>query len=183
MLASDLKTGKVFKEGGAPFVVLKYTHTKTARGGATVRVKGKNLITGQVLEKGYDSGNKVEDADVTRKTAQYLYKDNGYVFMDPVTYDQFTLTQDMLEDQAKYLKEGENVTILYFEDKPISIDLPNTVVFEITYTEPGYRGNTQTNVLKEATAENGTIVRVPIFIKVGDRVKINTQTGEYMSKA
>lgn len=183
MLASDLKTGVIFKDTGAPFLVMRYEHIKTARGGATVRVKGRNLITGQVLEKSWGSSDKVEDADVTRKNAQYLYKDNGYVFMDPDTYEQTTFPEDLLGDSAKFLVEGEKVQVVYFEDRAISIDLPITMTFEIAYTEPGFKGNTVSNVYKDATLTNGAVVKVPTFIKIGDVVKIDTRSSEYISKA
>jgi len=183
MLASDLKTGVIFKDTGAPFLVMRYEHIKTARGGATVRVKGRNLITGQVLEKSWGSSDKVEDADVTRKNAQYLYKDNGYVFMDPDTYEQTTFPEDLLGDSAKFLVEGEKVQVVSFEDRAISIDLPITMTFEIAYTEPGFKGNTVSNVYKDATLTNGAVVKVPTFIKIGDVVKIDTRSSEYISKA
>ena len=183
MLASDLKTGTIFKDNNAPFLVMRYEHIKTARGGATVRVKGRNLITGQVLEKSWGSSDKVEDADVTRKNVQYLYRDNGYVFMDPDTYEQITLSEDLLGDSVRFLLEGEKAMVVYFEENPISVELPASIVFEITYTEPGFKGNTVSNAFKDATISNGSIVKVPPFIKIGDTVKIDTRTGEYVSKA
>lgn len=183
MQASDLKTGKIFKDEGFPFVVVKYEHTKTARGGATVKVKAKNLLTGQVLEKRYLSNTRVEDADVSRKNVQYLYKDNGYVFMDPNTFDQFTLDSETVGDNALFLEEGGVVQVMSFESNPVAIELPPSVVFEITYTEPGYKGNTVSTVLKEATLTNGAVIKVPTFIKIGDKVKIDTRTGAYLSKA
>lgn len=183
MLATDLKTGKIFKEDGYPFKVEKYSFSKVARGGATIRVKVRNLITNQVLEKSYSGNVKIEDAQMSRKPAQYLYEDNGYVFMDPVTYDQFTIPHDIIGDLHYYLVAGETADILYFENKPISIDIPNTMVFEVTYTEPGFKGNTVTNTLKDATLSNNLTTKVPTFIKIGDLVKIDTRSGEYISKA
>ncbi|KKS16566.1 MAG: Elongation factor P [candidate division WWE3 bacterium GW2011_GWC1_41_7] len=183
MLATELKTGRIFKDNGQPFLVVRYEHIKSARGGANVKVKAKNLLTGAVLEKSYLSSARVEDADVMRKNAQYLYKDNGYVFMDPGTYEQITIPADVVGDNAKYLMEGENVIVMYFEGRPVSIDLPNSLIFEVTYTEPGFKGNTVSNVLKEATVNNGTTVKVPTFIKIGDKIKVDTRTGEYLSKA
>jgi elongation factor P len=183
MVATDLKTGKIFKEDGYPYQVMRYEFTKTARAGATIKVKARNLVTGAVLEKGYLGSAKVEEADITRKNAQYLYKENGYVFMDPETYDQFTISEDIIGEQSRFLMDGANVIVMYFEERPISVDLPTTLDFEVTYTEPGYKGNTVSNVLKEATLDNGAIVRVPTFIKIGDRVKIDTRSGDYVSKA
>lgn len=183
MLATDLKTGTIFKEDNSPWVVVKYEHTKTARSGATVKVKARNLFTGQVLEKRYNSSSKVEDADVLRKNAQYIYHDKGYVFMDPDTFAQFTLDEETVGDSAKFLQEGESVQVMYYEGNPVSIDLPITMVFEVQYTEPGFKGNTVSNVLKDATLSNGAEVKVPSFIKIGDKVKIDTRSGEYISKA
>lgn len=183
MNSTDLKTGTIFKEKDTPFVVLKYKHTKVARGGATVKVKAKNLISGAVLEKNYKAAEKVEDADVLRKNVQYIYEDNGYIFMDPTSFEQFKIAKDVVSDSAKFLREGEQVSVLYFEGVPISISLPKTMVFEVTYTEPGHKGNTVSTVFKDATLDNGAVVKVPSFIKIGDKVKINTDLGEYSSKA
>jgi elongation factor P len=184
MLATDLKTGVVFKEETFPYIVLRYEHIKSARGGAVVKVKARNLLTGQVLEKSYLGSAKVEDADVRRKNAQYLYKENtSYVFMDPDTYEQIYISQDILGDGAQFLIEGENVQVMYFEDRPVSVDLPISMIFEVTYTEPGYKGNTVSNVYKDATLHNGAQIKVPTFIKIGDKIKVDTRSGEYISKA
>lgn len=184
MLASDLKTGKLFKENGQPYIVVKYEHMKTARGGATTRVKSKNLLNGSVLELSWGSTQKVEEADVVKKNASYLFKEaNNYIFMDPVTYDQVAISQDIIADQAPYLLEGEKVLVMYFEDQPVSIELPNSMTFEVTYTEPGNKGNTATNALKDATLSNGITLKVPLFIKIGDIIKVDTRTSEYVSKA
>lgn len=182
--ATDLKTGKIFQENNQPWHVVKYSHIKTARGGATIKVKAKNLITGQVIEKSYGTSESIEDANVYRKSAQYLYaNNNNYVFMDPETFEQFEINEEKIGYPAKFLLEGINVQIVYFEDNPIAVDLPISVDFEVTYTEPGFKGNTVTNVSKDATLENGTEVKVPAFIKIGDRVKIDTRDGSYLSKA
>lgn len=184
MLATDLKTGTIFKENDAPYLVVKYEHTKTARAGATIKVKARNLITGAVIEKGYLGGARIEDADVIRKNAQYLYKSgSGFEFMDPQTYEQINISEEIMGENAKYLIEGENIQVLYFEDRPVAVDLPVNMTYEITYTEPGYKGNTVSNVLKEATLHNGLVAKVPAFIKAGDKVKIDTRTGDYVSKA
>jgi len=184
MLASELKTGTIFKEGDTPYLVVKYTHTKVARGGATVKVKARNLLSGGVYEKGYSSNEKVEDADVSRKNSQYLYEEsNGYVFMDPDTYEQITITKDRVGDSSKFLAEGQIVQIMYFEGSPISVELPISMIFEVTYTEPGFRGNTVSNVYKDATLDNNATVKVPSFIKIGDKIKVDTRTGDYVSKA
>lgn len=184
MIASDLKTGKIYKEDNQPLIVLRYEHIKSARGGANVKVKVRNLITGNVLEKGYGASVVVEEADVRRKNAQYLYKEGDrFVFMDPDTYEQIYITEDAIGDAVRFLIEGETCQVVYFEDNPISVDLPITLIFEVTYTEPGFKGNTVSNVLKDATLHNGAVVKVPTFIKIGDKVKVDTRTGEYIQKA
>lgn len=183
MLATDLKTGRIYQENGQPLQVIKYEHIKVSRGSANVKVRVRNLETGQVLERGYISTAKVEDADVQTKSAQYLYNDGSYIFMDPDTFDQFSIKEDVLGKSAEFLVEGEKVIVKYFEGRAISVELPASMIFEVTYTEPGYKGNTVTNVLKEAQLSNGYTAKVPIFIKTGDRVKIDTRSGEYISKA
>ncbi len=183
MIATDLKTGKIYQENGQPLQVIKYEHIKVSRGSANVKVRVRNLVTGQVLDKGYIASAKVEDADVQTKSMQYLYNDGSYVFMDPVTFEQSFISEEVLGDAVKFLIEGEKVIVQFFNDNPISVDLPASLVFEVTYTEPGYKGNTVTNVQKEATLNNGTTVKVPIFIKIGDKIKVDTRSGEYISKA
>jgi elongation factor P len=183
MDVTNLRNGVVFKDGGVPFQVLKYTHIKMSRGSANVRVKARNLLTGQVLEKSWISSARVEDAQLDRKKAQYLYKDGSYNFMDPKTYDQFSIPSSVVGDSGKFFNEGDNIQILYFEGKPIGVELPKSKVFKIKYTEPGFKGNTVTNAFKDAKLENGTSVKVPGFIKIGDKVKIDTRSGEYISKA
>ncbi len=184
MIATDLKTGTIFKENGAPFVVLKYEHIKSARGGANVKVKARNLLTDQVLEKSYLATAKTEDADIRRQNAQYLYKEgNKFMFMDPDTYEQISISDDTIGEQSQFLKEGEKVQVMYFEDRPVSVELPITMIFTIKYTEPGFKGNTVTNVYKDAVLDNDAKVKVPTFAKIGDSIKIDTRSGEYISKA
>jgi len=181
--ANDLKNGTFFKEDGKPYQVVKYTHVKTARAGATVKVKAKDLLTGSVLEKSYLATASVEEADIFRKNSQFLYKDTNYSFMDPKTYEQFTVSAKIIGDAGKYLIEGETIQVIFFEDRPISVELPRTIIVEIKNTSPGVKGNSATNVFKDAEIANGTKVKVPLFIGVGDKIKINTDLGEYVSKA
>jgi elongation factor P len=183
MLATELKTGAIFKMNDQPYIVTKYEHIKVGRGSASVKLKIKNIITGQVMDKGCVSTERFEDADVFRKNAQYLFKQNGYIFMDPDTYEQFTISEDMMGDNARFLPDGQIVQVQYFDGKPISVDLPISMVFEVTYTEPGFKGNTVSNVLKEATINTGAVVKVPTFIKIGDKIKVDTRDGSYSSKA
>ena len=184
MLAVDLKTGVIFKENNTPFQVMKYEHVKSARGGAVVKVRAKNLLNSSVMEKGYNAGASIEGADIVRKNAQYLYKSGEkHVFMDTGTFEQFESSESLLGDSSRFLSEGITVQVLYFEDRPISIDLPIMMDFEVTYTEPGYKGNTVSNVYKEATLSNNAVVKVPAFVRIGDRIKVDTRTGEYSSKS
>jgi elongation factor P len=183
MIATDLKTGTIFKMNNQPYIVMKYEHIKVGRGSASVKIRMKNIITGQVMDKGCVSTEKFEDAEVNRKNAQYLYKDKDYVFMDPDTYEQFNISADLLGASAKFLLEGQNIQVQYFEGKPILVDLPISMVFEVTYTEPGFKGNTVSNVLKDATLNTGAVVKVPTFVKIGDKIKIDTRDGSYSSKA
>ena len=183
MLATELKTGTIYKEDGFPLKVEKYSHSKVARAGATVKVRARNLITGSVVDRSYTGSAKLEQADTLRKNAQYLYKDTSYVFMDPDTYNQFSISEELLGDAKFFLSEGEMAQVLYFENDPVSVELPNTMIYEVTYTEPGHKGNTVSQVYKDATLSNGFVAKVPTFIKIGDKVKIDTRTGEYASKA
>ncbi|HLD51246.1 elongation factor P [candidate division WWE3 bacterium RIFOXYC1_FULL_40_10] len=184
MNVTDLKNGTIYQENGQPLLVVKYEHIKVSRGGATVKVKVKNLLTGQVLEKSYVASGHVERADVYRKNAQYLYKEGeNYYFMDPDSFEQFFVDKEVMGDSYRFLVEGQKVQALYFNGNAVSMELPISMIFEVSYTEPGYKGNTVSNVLKSATLDNGAEVRVPIFIKIGDKVKIDTRDGSYVSKA
>ena len=158
MLATDLKTGKIYKKDGAPHQVVKYSHSKVARGGATIKVRVRNLITGKVSDESYGSNDSFDEADVIRKSAQYLYKttDKG-VFMDPTSYEQVEIELTLVDGDGKFLKEGEKVQVMYFEGNPVAVELQNTVVLEVIYTEPGYKGNTVSNVLKDSKMENDAI--------------------------
>jgi elongation factor P len=183
MIATDLKTGTVFKENNSPWKVEKYAHIKAARSGASVKVKARNLLTDEVREMSFLGGVHIEEANVERSNAQFLYHADGYFFMDPKTYDQFEIPEKVLGDQAKYLKDSEIVQVMYYEGDPVSIDLPNSIVYEVTYTEPGYKGNTVSNVYKDAELDSKFTAKVPAFVNIGDKVKIDTRTGEYISKA
>lgn len=181
---TELRNGTVFKENSDPYLVLRYELIKLARQGAYIKVKAKNLLTGAVIERSWHSNLTVEEADVYRRNAQFLYKDgSGYVFMDPKTYDQQTIPEDLIGDSAKFLKEGETVQVLFYEDRPIAVELPLNIVSEVTYTEPGFKGNTVTNSYKPATIETGAQVKVPMFINIGDKIRVDTRSGEYVERA
>lgn len=181
--ASELRNGTVFSEDGNLYLCLTYEHIKMGRGSGTIKVKVRNLKTGSITEKAFITGARVEEANVEKKKAQYLYLDgDAYNFMDPVTFEQFSLTKDILGDSAKYLKEGLEVILLVNDGEALSVELPMSLVYEITETGPEEKGNTVSNVYKEAVLDNDLIVKVPMFMKVGDRVKIDTRTGQYIER-
>lgn len=181
---NKLKVGVTFTEEGQPFKVMKYDFTKMGRGNATIKVKAKNLFSGAIVTKGYISGNMVEDITLEKKHLQYLYKDDEKVyFMDPVSFEQYEVPLEVLGDDVKYLIEGEKAWVLFWDEKNLGVEVPSSVIMEITETEPGARGNTVSNVLKPAKTASGLTVMVPLFIGVGDTVKINTESGEYTGRA
>ncbi|MBM2820968.1 MAG: elongation factor elongation factor [Candidatus Berkelbacteria bacterium] len=181
---NDLKVGTKVNFNGQPYVVIFSEHSKLGRGGGIQRTKMRNLISAAIIEKTFSGAEKLEEAELETKKAQYLYKDdNGYNFMDSATFEQFSLAKNQLGKTAGFLKEGGEVDILYFEEEPININLPIKMTFEITYTEPGFKGNTASTVNKPATIETGSQVMVPLFIKNGDKIVLDTRTGEYVERA
>jgi len=178
-----LKTGTVFKEDNQILQVLAYEHIKMGRGSGNIKVKVKNLKTGSIVEKSFITGARVEEANVEKKKAQFLYRDGeNFCFMDPVSFEQFPLPEDVLGGQAKYLKDGLEVTLIVLGDQALGLELPNSLVYGITETGPGEKGNTVSNVFKDARLDNGLVVKVPMFAKNGDRVKIDTRTGQYVER-
>lgn len=181
---NDLKIGIKFIFNGAPQVVTHSEHSKQGRAGAVLRCKMKNLLTGATIEHTFAGAEKVEEANLETKKAQFLYKDEAkFYFMDTISFEQFELSKSQVGESDSFLKDGEEVDLLYYDGAPINIQLPIKMKFKITYTEPGFRGNTATNVLKPATIETGAETRVPIFIKEGDEIVIDTRTGEYVERA
>ncbi len=180
---NELRQGAVFTENGQTFQVLVYEHVKTGRGGGTIKVKVKNVKTGAIIEKGFPTGGRVEEASVEKRKAQYLYKDEeGHYFMDQESFEQFTIPAVVLGDQAKFLQEGSETTLIVAEGEAVGLELPNSLIYTIAETGPGEKGNTVTNVFKEAKLENGLFVKVPMFMKEGDRVKVDTRTGLYVER-
>jgi elongation factor P len=180
---TDLKTGVNINYEGEPHVVLEYQHIKMGRGGAILKAKLKNLITGSSFETTFKGGEKIEPAYLERRSVQFTYADeNGYNFMDMTSYDQFTLTKEDLGNNLNYLKEGEEVDIQFFKDKPINIQLPIKMDFKVIQAEKGIRGDTATAATKPVTIETGLIVQVPLFISEGDKIKIDTRTGSYVER-
>jgi len=181
---NDLKIGSKIIFNGQPMVVIFAQHSKLGRGGGIMRTKLRNLISGTILEKTFAGAEKLEEAELETKKAQFLYHDdNGYYFMDSANFEQFSLPKNQLGDTAHFLKEGADVDIIYFDSKAININLPIKIVLEVTYTEPGFRGNTASTVTKPATLETGAQVNVPIFIKNNDKIVIDTRSGEYVERA
>lgn len=181
---NKLKVGVTFTEEDQPFKVMKYDFTKMGRGNATIKIKAKNLFSGAIVTKGYISGNMVEDITLDKKHLQYLYKDDEKTyFMDPVSFEQFEIPLAVVGDDVHYLVEGEKSWVLFWGEKNLGIEVPSSVIMEITETEPGARGNTVSNVLKPAQTASGLTVMVPLFIGVGDTIKINTESGEYTGRA
>lgn len=180
---TDLRNGAFFKEGGNILQVVTYEHVKMGRGSGTIKVKVRNLKTGSVTEKSFISGARVDEANVEKKKAQYLYRDgDSFNFMDPVSFEQFTLSGSVLGDQAKFLKDGLEVILIVGEGEGLGMELPLSLVYAITETGPGERGNTVSNVYKDATLDNGLAVKVPMFMKPGEKVKIDTRTGQYVER-
>ncbi|MGA0233268.1 MAG: elongation factor P [Saprospiraceae bacterium] len=181
---SDIRNGLCINYNHDIYKVVEFLHVKPGKGPAFVRTKIKSLTTGKVLDNTWPSGHKIDIVRVERRTYQFLYKDgNDFHFMNNETFEQIMLDGEMIEN-GDLLKDGENVEILFHaeEERPLTIDLPQYVQLEVSYTEPGERGNTATNVTKPATVETGAEVKVPIFINEGDIIKIDSKTRSYQER-
>ena len=180
---TDLKKGVVIQLDGKPFRVIDYNQKVVGRGGSIVNVRLKNLIDGAVSPKTFKGQEKVESAEVTGQTVQYLYKDaDNFYFMDPENFEQFQLSADVCEDAAPYLKEGDNLSLQFFDGRVITVELPKNLYLEVTYAEDVVKGDTTSSVLKDATLETGLVMKVPSFIKTGDVISVDTTTGEYRER-
>lgn len=180
---TDLKKGTVIKLDGKPFRVIEYSQKVMGRGGSIVNVRLKNLIDGSVLPKTFKGQDKIEPADVSSKSVQYLYSDgDNFNFMDPESFEQFDLSKDIVDDASNYLKEGDMLNLQFFDDRVINVELPKNLFLEVTYAEEVVKGDTTSSVLKDATLETGLTVKVPAFIKVGDIISVDTSTGEYRER-
>lgn len=181
--ATELRNGTVIKEGKELLQVISYEHIKMGRGSGTIKIKVKNLRSGAITEKGFITGARVEDAVVEKRKAQYLYKEGDqFNFMDPQSYEQFSISGQILGEDSKYLKDNMEVTLIIHEGDALGMELPNSLIYQIKETGPEEKGNTVSNVYKEAVLDNDLIVKVPMFMKVGDRVKIDTRTGQYVER-
>lgn len=180
---SDFRKGLKIIHNNVPFVIIDFQHVKPGKGNQFTRTKIKNLSTGSVLEVTYRSGERVEDAEVDDRTMSFLYADGSiYHFMDQKTYDQVEIQEEALGDMKNFLLPEMNVGVLFWKGRPLSIQLPQHVELEITYCEPGVRGDTATNVTKPATVETGATINVPLFINVGDKIKVDTSDGKYIER-
>ncbi|MDB5165165.1 MAG: putative Elongation factor [Candidatus Saccharibacteria bacterium] len=180
---TDLKKGTVIQLDGKPFRVTDYSQKVMGRGGSIVNVKLKNLIDGSVIPKTFKGQDKIEPAEVNNKSVQYLYSDSAqFYFMDPESFEQFELDTEVVDDAARYLKEGDNLNLQFFDGKVITVELPKNLYLEVTYTEDVVKGDTSGAVLKDATLETGLSLKVPAFIKVGDVISVDTATGDYRER-
>jgi elongation factor P len=181
--SNDLKNGIVLSIDGQLWSVIEFQHVKPGKGPAFVRTKLRNVLSGKVVDKTFNAGVKVETATVDRREMAYLYDDgSGYVFMDNTSYDQFTLSREVVGEASNYLLENQNVTVALHEGEAIYVEMPPSVILEITYTEPGLQGDRSTGGTKPATLETGFQIQVPLFIENNTRVKVDTRTGEYLGR-
>ena len=181
---AEFRRGLKIEIDGKVYVIVEFQHVKPGKGGAFVRTKLKNLETGQVVEQTFRSGAKVGKPDFEEKYVQYLYQEGDqYVFMDNTTYDQIYVPAENLGDAVNFMYPNIEVQVSYFNGKAIGVELPVSVVLEVTETEPGVKGDTATGATKPATLETGYTVQVPLFINEGDKLKIDTRTGEYQERA
>ena len=180
---NDLKNGLVLTIDGQLWTVVEFQHVKPGKGPAFVRTKLKNVMSGKVVDKTFNAGVKVDTANVDKRTMQYLYNDGSdYVFMDPDTYDQIQVTPDVVGDAAQYMLENQDAIVARHDGSVLFIELPASVVLEITYTEPGLQGDRSTGGTKPATLETGAQIQVPLFLETGTKVKVDTRDGSYLGR-
>lgn len=182
--AGDFKKGLTVEFDGGVWIIVDFQHVKPGKGAAFVRTRIKNIMTGAVLERTFNPTDKMPKAIIETKEMQYLYGDGDlYYFMDTETFEQIGLTHEQVEDAIPFVKEETNVTVRFFKGAPFSVAAPNFVELKVTETEPGFRGDTATGTTKPATVETGYTLQVPLFVEVGDVLRIDTRNGEYMERA
>ena len=182
--ASDFRKGITFEMNGEPHVVLDFQHVKPGKGAAFVRTKYRNILTGATREEAFNPNDKFPKAHIDTKQMQYLYNDGElYYFMDQDTYDQVPLTANLVEEAVKYIRENDMATVKFYNGSAFDVEAPNFVDLEVVETEPGVKGDTATNVTKPATVETGAVVQVPIFINEGEKIQIDTRSGEYLGRS
>lgn len=183
MNVSSLRTGATFEENNNIFEVITYEHIKMGRGSATVKIKARNLRSGAIIERSYISHAEVNEINLDKRLYQYLYKDEEQAyFMDPNSFEQHSIPLKNLDGYI-FMKEGENIELKFYQDEPLAIMLPPKVTLSVTDTPPGVRGDSASNVYKDASLENGMKVRVPLFINIGDKVIVDTRDGSYTKRA
>ena len=182
-MAGDLRNGTTFELDSNVFKVVEFQHVKPGKGAAFVRVKMKNVVTGAVIERTFNPSEKLQGAEIEKREMQYLYNDGDlYYFMDNTNYEQIPLNKEQIGDALKYIKENMNVAMQSIKGKVFNVEPPMFVELEVTYTEPGFSGNTTTTSGKPATLENGLEISVPLFVNIGDIIRIDTRTGLYMER-
>jgi elongation factor P len=180
---NDIKNGSVLSIDGQLWSVVEFQHVKPGKGGAFVRTKMKNVMSGKVVDRTFNAGTKIDFATVDRRDFQYLYKDGAdFVFMDTADYDQVTIPAAVVGDAANFMLENQTVTIATNEGEPLYVELPTSVVLEVTYTEPGLQGDRSSAGTKPATLETGYEIQVPLFLETGTRVKVDTRSGDYLGR-
>jgi elongation factor P len=181
---NDLRNGMTLDLSEGLFSVVEFQHVKPGKGGAFVRTKLKNVRTGAVIERTFRADERVEQAIVEKREMQYLYRDgNDYVFMDTVSYDQLTVAESSLGEAAQYLKESDNAVLQMYNGEIVGVDLPAAVELTVTDTEPGIQGDRVSGARKPATLQTGLVVQVPLFVNIGDVIKVDTRSGEYLTRA
>jgi elongation factor P len=181
---ADFKKGLKLEIDGTPYVIVDFLHVKPGKGGAFVRTKIKNLMTGKVLDQTFRSGEKLKRPDLVEREMQFLYREgDNFFLMDNETYEQFALTAEQLGDVVLYLIENLDLKVLFFNQQPVIAELPNFVELTVAQAEPGVKGDTASGGSKPATLESGAVIQVPLFINEGDRVKVDTRTGTYIERA
>lgn len=180
---TDFKRGLKIEIDGTPFEIVEFQHFKPGKGGAMIRTKLRNILNGRTVDNTFRSGEKVGRPDLENREMQYLYREGAdLIFMDLTSYEQLPISSESTGGKDGYLKESQMVQVLLYNGKPIDIEIPVSLVFDVTETEPGVKGDTVSNVTKPATIETGKVVQVPIFVNIGDKIKVDTRTGEYLSR-
>ena len=180
---TDFRKGLKIEIDGTPFEIIEFQHFKPGKGGAMVRTKLRNILNGRVLDNTFRSGEKVERPNLESRDMQFLYHEGEQlVFMDMTTYDQMHMDAEATDGKANYLKDGQECRVLLYNEKPLDIEIPASLVLEVTETDPGAKGDTVSNVTKPATLETGVVIQVPIFVNIGDRVKVDTRTNGYLGR-
>ena len=180
--SNDFKNGMAIEYDGELLEIIYFQHVKPGKGGAFVRTKLKNLLTGAIFEKTFRAGEKIEQAILETRKTQYLYKDEHYIFMDNLTFEQFSLDEKQIGDKKYFLKENMEATLVFYKGNAISIELPTFIEAKVVKTEPGIKGDTVSSSFKPAEIETGAKVQVPLFIENGDIIKVDTRTGEYITR-